>query len=510
MTLEFIAAGMGAAGFVKLITDVWDGIEAKIQKHREAKVIARELRLFGVSDQRQGLKIDLELAQRIARDRNRPQEEKLQLAEEFKHLSDSLNAIPSAADAVIELVSKRSHLFRSNSPIKALKTKVESFSEASRAFHQKVISLGVMAQMAPPLHLNTQDFVLIGLSPEIVRVSETTYAAKASFANPNTNESEANNFLLEPIQYTDESESEITLSVQALAAKLQPALAHWNIPHLIGYRDNPITSSMELVFQCPVPPTELTSLFHLYTTNVPEPSLNIRLELCYQLAVAVLQTHELGLLHKNIRPGNLIIAAAKEKPIEKASLLLSGWQIARPIESTATKKIGESSILKIMYQHPSRRLVNNSAAEGYKIGHDVYSLGVCMLELLTWDILVQPGKDRYRRPVLSDTYKEAFKSLGYHEPLDVSSPRNDNAQIAELYTQDSKKIQNTLKAMAKTYLPRRAGNTMTDLVYRCLTCLDLPATPEEGTFATSDDSSQITNLFDLELFNDFNKLLSVI
>jgi len=274
---------------------------------------------------------------------------------------------------------------------------------------------------------------------------------------------------------------------------------------------------MELIFERPQPAMKLISLADLYLNDTPEPTLNLRLKLCSQIAVAVLQTHTLSLAHKHIRPENLLIALEKDDKgeVENASLFLMGWTNARLMEGIASKRIGESTVSKIIYQHPNRRVEGGFAKEDYNMGHDIYSLGVCMLELLTWDVLIRPGETKMAAHILSDAYQRAFEGLGYHKALnllpndDLDDDDDDEVSLAELYTQNSKEVQCTLMEMAKTLGAKKAGDRMANLVHRCLTCLDPPADGGRA-FSASQDNNIIAENFHNEVFDDFNKLLAVI
>jgi len=64
----------------------------------------------------------------------------------------------------------------------------------------------------------------------------------------------------------------------------------------------------------------------------------------------------------------------------------------RFISGTATARIADTVVSKILYQHPDRQegQIKGVAKFNYNIKHDVYSLGACMLELLTWEPLLLP------------------------------------------------------------------------------------------------------------------------
>jgi serine/threonine protein kinase len=496
--LEIVAFAMGAVGFVEAVLAAWDHMEQRRQDHRQIQILAEDLKLFGLQDRRDDLKISLELAQKVIRDRSVPKEKKHRLARDFQHLSVILDSLPGACDAVTTTTSSPTLIFRRKTKAdRELKSKLAAFSEALSNFHQAVMNLRAITLTESSLLLKAQDLTLIGSPPEMARISEAVLMAKASYVQPGEGNTVVGDILLESRLYKEYNKAELEQEMRSMATTLNSALPAWNIPSLIGYRTNPEKKTMDLVFDRPHPTKELISLASIYVSGTPEPSLNVRIALCSQLAIAVIQAHTLGIVHKHIRPDNLLIALSRneEGGIAEASLYLAGWQNSRIIKGVATARRGESTVQKAIYQHPKRRTEGGSAKEDYSVGHDIYSLGVCMLELLDWDTLIRPGQSVFAPPLLSGSYQRMFEHLGYHKA--ITWTEDDDISLAELYTQDAEKVQSTLIAMAKTGVPQKTGNAMANLVCKCLSFWDT-------------DGGSITEAFDAEVFDVFNKLLAVI
>lgn len=499
--LEIVAFAIGAAGFVETVLSSWDRMEQRRREHRGTQILAQDLQLFGLENRRDDLKVSLELAHKIMRDRSIAETKKTRLVREFKQLSDILESLPEAADKVTATGSSPGFIFRRKTAAdRDLKSKLAAFSEALASFHQVVMNLRAITMTESPLMLKPQDLTLIG-SPTASRpISEAVYIAKASYVEPGKSTAVVKDILLEQRPYTDYNKDELEQSMRDMATKLHSALPVWNIPRLIGYRTNAMYRTLELVFDRPHPAKKLVTLSSIYLAEIPEPSLNVRIALCSQLAVAVIQAHTLGMVHKHIRPENLLITLSKDEKggVAEASLFLAGWQNSRIIKGVATARLGESTVEKAIYQHPNRRAEGGSAKEDYSIGHDIYSLGVCMLELLTWDPLIRPGQTVFSPPVLSNTYQQTFKDLGYQEEIvGTEVDEDDDTSVAQLYTQDAERVRSTLIAVAKNCVPRKAGFAMANLICRCLNFWD----PEGGN---------ITERFDVEVFDEFNKILAVI
>ena len=94
--------------------------------------------------------------------------------------------------------------------------------------------------------------------------------------------------------------------------------------------------------------------------------------------------------------------------------------------------------------------------------HDIYSLGVCLLEIGLWESFVEASD-----PAKPGTILKISEQLAMRNSLKAAV-----------------EIKKILVEMAKTLLPRLVGLQFTDVVLSCLTCLDSEAT---NMFATEKD-----------------------
>lgn len=133
-----------------------------------------------------------------------------------------------------------------------------------------------------------------------------------------------------------------------------------------------------------------------------------------------------------------------------------------------------------IYYHPEQQ-GKRDAEEAYQhrnLGHDIYSLGVCLLEIGLWQAMaVQAWDDR---------------AIDRYENQDAEPPRRTiNAQLERelrsqlragqsltrvLKTKEGREILKAgLIALASKELPQRMGAQYAELVKSCLTCLDQPS-----------------------------------
>lgn len=170
-------------------------------------------------------------------------------------------------------------------------------------------------------------------------------------------------------------------------------------------------------------------------------SLSDRIRLAKQLAISINYIHVLDFVHKNIRPETVLIFESNESHL--GPLYLLGFRAFR-LADNKTLRLGNSIWSENIYQHPDRQ--GSSPDADYVMQHDIYSLGVCLLEIGLWDSF-------------------------------VSSEGQTNISLPEFNRDPSASIKSsTLKdhftTLAKEQLPLRMGERYTEVVVNCLSCMD--------------------------------------
>lgn len=224
-------------------------------------------------------------------------------------------------------------------------------------------------------------------------------------------------------------------------------------------------SSIDLVFRLPTEKATPISLrWELLQRRTV--SLSAVLETARQLAMAVSFIHTCDFVHKNIRPETILlltnneIELAEGRPVPESVYLL-GFDRFRSV-NFHTMRRGDAAWSRNLYRHPLRQGLQ--AQENYVMQHDVYSLGVCLLELGLWESFVVYEEDEggntgdgHLKEVPSSTLGLSLDDFD----LSVSSPPNS-----------ATKIKDHLVSLAKSKLPQRIGDKYTSVVVTCLTCLD--------------------------------------
>ncbi|GAB1317119.1 Het-s domain-containingprotein [Madurella fahalii] len=235
-------------------------------------------------------------------------------------------------------------------------------------------------------------------------------------------------------------------------------------------------SSLNLVFHMPEKKdTQPVSLRHLllHGSNF---SLTRILNIARQLAGAVSFVHTCDFVHKNIRPETVLVFPDETCPLGSAYLL--GFDSFRSVHFH-TLRTGDAAWERNLYRHPSRQGI--FAQDAYGMQHDVYSLGVCLLELGLWKSFVI-----YESPGPQHQDGEDGSSDVNSEPLPSDAlglGLEDFTFMGNQAMQSSPAIKDHLVEMARLRLPMCMGDKYTAVVVTCLTCLD----PRNEDFGDEED-----------------------
>ncbi|KAF2278166.1 uncharacterized protein EI97DRAFT_247271 [Westerdykella ornata] len=173
-------------------------------------------------------------------------------------------------------------------------------------------------------------------------------------------------------------------------------------------------------------------------------SLSIRFSIAQTLAQSISYVHTCNFVHKGIRPETILVFE-DERSVLSGSFLV-GFEKFRTV-SGYTLRAGDCAWEKNLYRHPRRQGLQPE--DEYVMQHDIYSLGVCLLEVGLWQSLVLYGPAPSASGLLQSFLNES----------------EDNCREPGL-------LKDHLVDLAKRSLPCRMGDKYTDVVVNCLTCLD--------------------------------------
>lgn len=187
----------------------------------------------------------------------------------------------------------------------------------------------------------------------------------------------------------------------------------------------------------------------------PPTSLDAKFALAKAMSRSVASVHVAGFVHKNIRPETLLVFRGES--LQVPTTFLVGFERFRGVYETTTFT-GDMVWYRNLYRHPSRQ--GQQPDERYQMQHDIYSLGVCLLEIGLWDSFVT-----------GDDPPQPGPSLDISAELTMKNER----QAASL-------IKRKLIELANERLPASMGLMYTQVVNSCLTCLD----PQASNMFTHD------------------------
>ncbi|KAL3451210.1 hypothetical protein BJX65DRAFT_304616 [Aspergillus insuetus] len=192
-------------------------------------------------------------------------------------------------------------------------------------------------------------------------------------------------------------------------------------------------TSLHFVFKMPKSLHCPKSLRQLLLSS-GSPSLTSRLSLARDLATSISYIHVLDFVHKNIRPETALVFEGSGSPF--GPLFLLGFKTFRTADGNSLR-LANTDRIENMYQHPERQGI--VPGTDHRMQHDIYSLGVCLLEIGLWTSFVSASATNPSPNI----------------PADSSTPHKTY-----------------FTTIARERLPYKMGEKYTNVVISCLTCMD--------------------------------------
>ena len=287
--------------------------------------------------------------------------------------------------------------------------------------------------------------------------------AKTACIQPGSSNSKTRWFILDSLPCRPGTDVHaLTGDVRDLARKLRHAdpfafglLNCKGAMRVLGQPPGLDLAAFDLVFNLP-PGTDaeqLQSLRALLLLPAAAPSLSRRLRLAQELATSVSYVHTFGFVHKNICPGSVLLGKEERSQIDagaatpnRRSSFLIGFDSFRSAAGN-TSLTGDRDWVNNIYRHPER--MGEFPAEAYRMQHDIYSLGVCLLEMGLWESLIEYPEGSTSNPEYGRVCRDFLRTA---KPW--------------VFFKDH------LVDLAENELPRRMGDRYASVVVTCLTCLD--------------------------------------
>lgn len=471
--IEVVGLLFATAGFIKLIVDVGEKVSQRVAELGNAERLIVYLADFGVESSRKTLQLQLELGQSICNDPHVDDGVKDVLDKTFIEIQKSLNAASDQVESALAARKKLSWFIVERKNRQALEASVSQLKTLARNFRDTVYLVRTERTSHSALFLPKNIFQVF--EKPIVQIADNISLRTGQLSSNLGNiAAQTGRFVLEKRPYAENSElskEELEDDVKDLTKILASTSGSEGILDVVGYANDSKAECFNLVFAIPKHLDFQGTLQTILRDSTQVPPLEVRLFICTQLAESVLHVHRLGLVHKNINPMSIMVMKSTDKPDVNQPetgpfVFLLDWHLVRRA-SDATNRAGQNMCWKGMYCHPKRQM--EVAQEEYNMGHDIYSLGVCMLEVLNWKRLVILDGER---PEVSSMFKDQAASLGILSRNRIKLHNRGLKSESEICTADPFGVQEILQELARKELPPVAGSRLSKLVVSCLSALE--------------------------------------
>lgn len=459
-----VGFGLGTPGLIIAFAQCGEYIEKKINTFKNAPQVVLEIGKFG-HDLNQGkLKLSMELAQWAYSLEGLDQA----IKDSIEDLVNKLASLLQEADYVLsKLVDKHGNVKRTYLTLIG-ERKAQQVVKSLRNWQHDFFNIISMVEMRKrvmkrdlelPWNKYRPKFqeALSGHSDILVGEAEILRNGEAAPLQ----------VLIERKEIMNEN---IRADIQEVASILESS-PYWNttgggVLKCLGYREE--SKNVELIFELPETTKKPQMLSDIIAAGQGKRNggghpLDHKIRLALQLCDTVFAVFTFGLVHKSIRSDTILLL--HEKPRDNAlathtangfgNPYLTSWSLLRKATGLTSGPPVSAGYVHDLYRHPKRQGIQPE--QRYNIGHDIYSLGVCLLEISLWE----PFFDRDGQP--SQLYRNMATELGNISFENVQSTEKMMAPWI---------MHKVLIALAKIEAPPRVGLGVSNLIVACLTCLE--------------------------------------
>jgi serine/threonine protein kinase len=181
------------------------------------------------------------------------------------------------------------------------------------------------------------------------------------------------------------------------------------------------------------------------------PDLKTRLGICLQIVEAICVAHDVGLIHKDLKPSNLLVRMVKESPSIAVADFGIGYLMDR--SRLASQGISNSGFTELLSSNPSQAsatlMYSPPDVDRNATAFDVYSLGVILFQLAIGDLTRPYGNtfasaiesnseivsihNNWKRKALVDYITDMISSMTTEEPSKRPAAKSVLSKLSELW-----------------------------------------------------------------------------
>ncbi|KAI1385244.1 prion-inhibition and propagation-domain-containing protein [Hypoxylon trugodes] len=162
------------------------------------------------------------------------------------------------------------------------------------------------------------------------------------------------------------------------------------LPTAHGYVHDPVSTRFGLVFELPaIGSISVPQSLYTRLQTTMKPSLTTRLDMARKLTASLEHLHATKWLHKGLRSDNILFLTSSSSS-DWMLFCLAGFDYSRPANPGALTELPSDRREHDLYRHPNVQFdVPREGEYGYREEHDVYSLGVVLMEIGLWQPIHQ-------------------------------------------------------------------------------------------------------------------------
>ncbi len=212
--------------------------------------------------------------------------------------------------------------------------------------------------------------------------------------------------------------------------------------------------------------------------SMPTPSLTDRVRISQTLVASVVVLHTLGIVHRFLNPESVIIFEHEDGPQRVGDLYLLGFSQSREEKARSGNMTADDDKFRAeVYLHFD--ILASPRRLKYTMKHDIFSLGVCLLEIALWRSIFTErasSPDSDSKELLIFDKEGPYSFLGSieigdelrQEQSERFHPAKDKTPTDPSQERIAHRRRERLVAYAKKEIPPLMGQTFCDVVVACL------------------------------------------